>query len=413
MNPFAASVAPRWLPLLALFTLASFVEAMFWGQITAFTPLYLPHLGVAPDDVKGWTGAITAIATLVGLPLLPFWGALADRYARQPVIVRSFVAHLLAGILALLAGNVWVFLLARTVQNFALGNSGLMMTTLAERTPPGRIALAFSVMNGAGPLAVFLGPLVGGPIFDHWGFQVLMAIDVALLAGVVLATSFGYRDTYRGTNRGSLRSMAWASLFIVGRSPRLRVLFLALLLLFAGWMMALTYLPLAVNSLYHGPDQGTALGWVLGAGGVTTLLCSPLMGALADRLGLWRVLLAGAALTVLLWPLPALAGDLWTFGAAWAAINGVASGVFALSFAVLSNSTPQSVRGRVMSFSYLPVNAGSVVGPFIGSLVTGLNLFIIFPTAAVLTVLGIVVLVLAHRQPMDQDAEALLAVVAA
>ncbi len=403
MNPTAAVAAPRWLPLLTLFTVASFVEAMFWGQITAFTPLYLPHLGIAPDDVKGWTGTITAVSTLVGLPLLPFWGALADRYSRQPVIVRSFVAHLLAGLLALLAGNVWVFLLARTVQNFSLGNSGLMMTTLAERTPPGRIALAFSVMNGAGPLAAFLGPLLGGPILDHWGFQVLMGIDVVLLACVVLATGFGYRDNYVGTNRGSLLGMAWDSVGIVGRSPRLRVLFSALFLLFGGWMMALTYLPLAVARLYHGADQGTAVGWVLGAGGLTTLVCSPLMGALADRLGLWRVLLIGAAITVLLWPLPLFAGDLVTFAAAWAAINGVASGVFALSFAVLSNSTPAPVRGRVMAFSYLPVNAGLALGPALGSLVTQVSLFAVFPAAAVLTALGIVVLLLARRRPMDAE----------
>jgi hypothetical protein len=34
------------------------------------------------------------------------WGALADRYARQPVIVRSPVVHLIAAALTLLAGNI-------------------------------------------------------------------------------------------------------------------------------------------------------------------------------------------------------------------------------------------------------------------------------------------------------------------
>ena len=38
------------------------------------------------------------------------------------------------------------------------------------------------------------------------------------------------------------------------------------------------------------------------------------VGMLADHLGHWRVLLSSAALAVLLWPLPALAPDLFTFG---------------------------------------------------------------------------------------------------
>src|SRR5437868_15532056 len=106
-------LSTSWEWLLALFTLASFIEAMFWGQMSAFTPLHLPQLGVAAGQVAAWTGIITAVAGAAGIPFLPFWGALADRYARQPIIVRSFVAHVVAGLLAVAAGNVWMFLLAR------------------------------------------------------------------------------------------------------------------------------------------------------------------------------------------------------------------------------------------------------------------------------------------------------------
>ncbi|HZY46055.1 MAG TPA: MFS transporter, partial [Anaerolineae bacterium] len=107
-------VIDSWVWLLGLYSAASFIEAAFWGQMGSFTPLYLPKLGIAPADVKSWTGIIVAISGLVGLPFLPLWGALADRYSRQPIIVRSFVAHLIAGIISILAGNVWVFLLGRS-----------------------------------------------------------------------------------------------------------------------------------------------------------------------------------------------------------------------------------------------------------------------------------------------------------
>jgi MFS family permease len=400
--------APRlpssWGWLLALFSVAGFIETVFWGQIGAFTPLYLPRLGVAPRDVPTWIGAIAVVSNLVGLPFLPFWGALADRFARQPIIVRSFVVHMIAGMLAVLAGNVWVFLVARSVMSFALGVSGLMMTTLAERTPAGRQGFAFSVMNTAPPLGAFVGPLAGGPIVDAYGFRVLLVIDTALMLAVVLALTFGYRDAFRGRETAPLLSMAADSVRIVLRSPRLRTLFPALFVLFAGWMLAVTYVPLAIAALYTGASLGTAVGIVLGVGGLTTLFVGPAMGAIADRLGHWRTLFVGAAVAVILWPLPALAHNLVSFAITWALLNGAVSGVFALSFSVLAGSIATDVRGRVMSFAYLPVNVGFILGPAIGSVVTHANVFAIFPLAAAFTLLGVVALAYAAQRPATAPA---------
>jgi len=74
--------------------------------------------------------------------------------------------------------------------------------------------------------------------------------------------------------------------------------------------------------------------------------------------------------------------------------------VFALSFSVLSSSATSEVRGRVMSFAYLPVNIGGLIGPAIGSVLTQVSLFAVFPAAAVFTLCGLGGLVIAKRQPM-------------
>lgn len=390
-----------WVWLVALFTGASLIEAIFWGQMTSFTPLYLPRLGVRPGDVATWTGAIAAISGALGIPFLPFWGALADRYARQPIIVRSFIAHLIAGVVALLAGNVWVFVIGRSIMSFALGNSGLMMATLSERVPSRRVGLAYSVMNSATPVGAFIGPLIGGPVVDAWGFPALLVIDAALMLLVIFGMTFGYHDTFKGSDRAPILRMAGDSIRIIWRSPRLRALFPALFLLFAGWVLALTYIPLAITALYRGHDPGTAIGVVVGAGGLSALVLGPALGALGDRFGLWRVLIIGACVSVALWPLPGLAHQLVFFGITWAILDGVISGVFAISFSVLAASTTETTRGRVMSFAYLPVNVGGMVGPAIGSVVTHSSVFTVFPVAAVLTALGVGALVVAHRQRVD------------
>jgi MFS family permease len=381
-----------------LFTVAGFVEAIFWEQMEALTPLYLPRLGVPVAEVATWTGLVVAISNAVGIPFLPLWGALADRYGRQPLIIRAFVAHLLAGILALLAGNVWVFIAGRAAMSLSLGSTGLMMTSVSERAPARRLALAFSVINSAPSFGALLGPLIGGPILDAWGFAALMLIDTVLLLAVTLALAFGYREAFTPTDSGSILRLAWAGLGTIWRSPRLRALFPALFILFSGWMLALTYVPLAVTALYTGDRPGSAVGLVFAAGGIAGLILSPLMGLLADRHGLWRTLLVAAIIEAAILPLPALAPELVSFTITWAALNGVASGVFSLAFGALSLSAQPEVRGRVMSYARLPVNIGAMIGPALGSLLAAGDIFRVFPAAAGLTALAVAGLLIAHRQ---------------
>jgi DHA1 family multidrug resistance protein-like MFS transporter len=398
-----------WVWLLVLYSFASFIEASFWGQMGAFTPLYLPKLGITnPDDIKAWTGYIVAISGLVGIPFLPLWGALADRYSRQPIIIRSFVVHMLAGIVSILAGNVVVFLIGRSLMSFSLGNTGLMMTTLSERAPKHRHGLAFSLMNSAGPIGAFIGPLLGGPVVDRLGFPALLAINVSLLLIVILVLTFGYRDHFKGTAQAPLMSMMKDSVQMIWNSKRLRTLFPALFMLFGGWMMAFTYVPIGATELYYrayplGTDPNSAVGVVMGAGGIITLLLSPIIGTLADRYGHWRVLFIGSIVAIVLWPVPSFMRELVPFTIAWAVLNGVVSSVFALSFSVLSSSAPSHSRGRIMSFAYLPVNVGYIIGPTIGSLVTQVSTFAVFPAAAVLTAIGLGGLVLAYKQQMPSE----------
>jgi MFS family permease len=148
------------------------------------------------------------------------------------------------------------------------------------------------------------------------------------------------------------------------------------------------------------------VGLVIGAGGLAAILISPLIGALADRFGLWKVLISATLLEVVLWPIPAVMAGLVAFGIAWALLSGVASGNFAISVSALSRSTTTGTRGRVMSFAYLPVNIGSVIGPAIGSYVAVLQVDYVYPTAAAITLVGAFLLMLSSRQPVGVETSA-------
>src|SRR2546422_597216 len=296
-----------WVRMTILFTIAGFFEVAAYGQINAFTPLYLPRLGIELAAVAFWVGAIASFSTFAGLPFLPFWGALADRHGRKPLIIRSFVAAFVALSLTALAPNVWVFALARAIQSLGLGNTGLILATIAERAPAGRVAFAFGIVNGANPMGAFVGPLVGGPIVDKFGFPVLMAADAAIMLGVV---------------------------------------------------------------------------------------------AIADSQGKARTLFVGCAVLAAIWSAPFFARDLVPFTIVWTLVNGLAAALFSVSFTLLSASATEATRGRVMTFAYLPTNIGFVIGPAIGSVIASVDVFLVFPGAALLTLLGLAAVIFAWRQPV-------------
>jgi len=387
--------------MLTLFTLASFVEVVAYGQLAAFTPLHLPKIGVPPEDVPVAVGLITAGVNVIGLLFLPFWGVLADRFGRKPLIIRSFAATGAGLAVAALARNVWLFTLGRGLNSLNLGNSGLMMTTLHETAPAARLGFAFGVVNGAGPLGAFIGPLIGGPLVDRYGFNVVLAVDAVLLAGVVLGLTFGYRDAFVPSGeRPAIVRAAFEGVGIIWSSPRLRALFPALLVVFSGWMLTFIYLPLVVQQIHGDDGLGTAIGIALGASGLVTLFASPAIGAIADRFGHWRVLYIAAVVDGILWLLPWVTRDYWPFVIAFALVSGIGSGVFSLSFNVLASSATDAARARVMTFAYLPLNLGFIVGPGLGAFIVSRDVFAMFPAAAAFELVGVLLLVYASRKGM-------------
>lgn len=393
----------RW--LLCLYTIATFVEAALFGELGAFMPLHLSRLDVPASDIPARLGFMYTITGLVGIPLLPLWGALADRYARQPVIVRSFALHVAACTTMALAPSSVIFAAGFAVTALTFGNTGLMTATLAERTPAGRSGFAITTMNSAAPVGAFLGPLVGGPAFDAFGLPSVLAVNTAFMLAIALLLTFGYVDPYRGKSGRALRSMAFDGVAHLVASPRLRTLFPALFVAAAGWMAALAFVPLAVTALYHGESAGTAVGLVSGAAGLGTLIFGPLIGALADHWGTWRVLLVSMTIAAALVPLGAAISDLVIFGVFWAITAGIRSAAFGLSNAVLASSADKAHRGRVMSFAFLPLNAGVTVGPLLASSVARANVFAVFPLAGALSAVGLLALWWSERQPVLEDAQ--------
>jgi MFS family permease len=145
--------APRhrndWRVLLLFFILAGIVESQAFGHLGAFTPLFLQELDIPKADIPSWTGILSGLGFVFGLPLLPFWGVWADRYSRKLIIVRSAYVEGVLFTIAALSPNIWVLAVARFLGGFVLGNTGVMLALLADVTPRKRLGLAVGLASAA------------------------------------------------------------------------------------------------------------------------------------------------------------------------------------------------------------------------------------------------------------------------
>ncbi|MCL4395351.1 MAG: MFS transporter, partial [Chloroflexi bacterium] len=286
------------------------------------------------------------------------------------------------------SGNVWLYLFARGLTGFALGNTGLMYAALTDAAPRNRVALGLGLVNGSAPLGSLVGGLAGGFIISAYGVHWLFGID-AVVAGLIaiILTAF-YRETFTARPSAPIRVMLSGALRAVVDSPVAATIFVISFFFNAAFFFAFPYLPVRIDELVGRSAAPIAIGVVQGAAGVTTLLGSALWGVLADRLGHRRLLAVLILGVTVLWLPMFAAQDLVGLAAGWVLLNAISPSVSSLMFTIISLNVSADKRGSILSMIYLPMNLAFIVGPFFASFVaTGLEVRDVFLVSAALSLL--------------------------
>ena len=388
---------------LAIFLAAGLVESAFFGQLIAFTPLYLPDLGVTPSEAGYFTGLIASVTMYIVIPALQRWGQLVDQLTRKKVIVRSFLLNAAVAGAAILAGSIWIFLFGRAISLLALDSNGLLLNYLEKSRQPGQHRLAGTWMALAPQLGVFLGPLAAGFFLDSLGFRSILAINLVLLLVISLIINAKIQSIEVTEQQKPVGGIIKDSLNVVIRSPRISLLYLALTLQVAAWMLVFSYLPLSVTGLSPNIGPGSAVGLVLGLGGAAGILVSSSLTHLGRRSDEWSVLVFVVACGVLLSFLPAEAGNFSQLLFLWMLISGCASAGFALLYRVVVISAARLSVELVLSLAILPVNGGMILGPVIGSFLALPDIRSVYPAAMTLNLLALASLIIASRLPIPGE----------
>lgn len=206
--PAVAAAAPSRAALLPPLTAATLL-ALLLGLQPLTTDLYLPALpAIARSlqaDMPGVQLTMSALILSFGFAQL-FWGPVADRFGRKPVLRVALTCFTLASIGAALSPGIGILVMWRVAQGACLAAAVVcaraMVRDLYEPSEGARImSLA---MSGLGVIALS-GPVVGGLLTTHFGWRSPLVAVAAVLAAVLLLVWRLLPETARSLNPNALQ----------------------------------------------------------------------------------------------------------------------------------------------------------------------------------------------------------------
>ncbi|CAF1565359.1 unnamed protein product [Adineta ricciae] len=137
--------------------------------------VYLPALNAITDSLKtSDTFVVISISIYLfmsGLFSL-IWGSISDRFGRKYTMIVALTIFVLASIVCIFAPNIMVFIVSRAIEGGAVSSTLVigqaLMTDIYPEEKRGSITGFFFLPFNIGPV---IGPLIGGPLSDTFGWR--------------------------------------------------------------------------------------------------------------------------------------------------------------------------------------------------------------------------------------------------
>jgi EmrB/QacA subfamily drug resistance transporter len=148
----------------------------------------LPAIAAATGDVQraSWIVVAYLIAATIAAPI---YGRLGDAFGRRRLMFAALAVFIVASILCAAAPTIELLTLARLLQG--LGGGGLMTLSQAligESIPPRERARYQGYLATVAMVANSFGPVAGGYLTEHFGWQTIFLINVPIGLGAVALT---------------------------------------------------------------------------------------------------------------------------------------------------------------------------------------------------------------------------------
>jgi len=404
-------VIESWRRVLWVSWVAQILAIVGFSFVYPFLPLYVQHLGVHDEhSVLIWAGALYAGTTVTMTIFAPLWGSMADRYGRKIMVVRAMGSGAGLVLLMIFVRNPEELLAIRIMQGALSGSVAASQALVSSVVPRERLGFAMGLMQTALFTGNSIGPLLGGQLDVHVGFQTTFLVAALMLAIATLLVLFLVEEEFvpAAAPRGTPRRGFWKDARVILRNRQLALLILVLCAVQFGGQIVGPILPVFVQNLGGNSKNAAALaGNVFAIAGICSAITAVLAGRLMDRRGHFRLILIGATLGSALLNVPqAFVTDINQLYILRGLEGLVLGGMLATSSTMLSLGTPREWRGAAIGLSAGANAAGQAIGQISGSTIAGvLGIRSVFLcTAGVLALVCLAVAIwIKEPEPTEDD----------
>ena len=373
-----------WQRNLKIAWIGTFFTGASFSIVMPFMALYVEELGVKGAMVEWYAGLSVALSALASALVSPVWGRLADRYGRKPMMIRaSMVMTFTMGGLAFVPNVFWMLFL-RILNGLFAGYVPNATALIASQAPQQRSGYALGTLSTGLTAGVLIGPLLGGALSEAFGMRGTFLLVGLILFICCLLTIFGLREDFQPIEKGEMMSLSQVFAKIPSKSLLIGLFVTSMIIQISAQSIApilapyIRYLGQSDNILFYS-------GLIVSAMGFSSLLSTPYLGRLGDRIGNHRLLLMGLFYSFLLYFLCGFAGSALQLGLLRFAYGFGVGALMPSVNSLLTKMTPKEGISRIFSFNQSFSYIGQVLGPFVGSAVaTGLGYrWVFFVTAAI------------------------------
>jgi DHA1 family multidrug resistance protein-like MFS transporter len=331
-------------------------------------PIFGKRLGEMGAGVTE-LGIMTMGFSLAQFLISPLMGKWADSLGRRPLILLGLAGFAFSNIAFLLAQSPLAFIIIRTIEGFI--SAALLpasMGVIADIVPEHQRARWTGLVMGGYTAGFILGPLLGGVIFDHWGYAAPFAISAGLAFLATLTALILVPETRQNEKQVPMQRKQgfFASL------PNPLFLFICMLLMDFTIVFGFAFIePQMTFYLY---DQmhfsSTEFGAIVGTYGLAMLIGQMALGSVSDKIGRkWPVVFGLLFDCVLYLGLILLHNVYLMFAASLIAGLGASLVSPALSAAYL-DMADEDHRAQTMGVRSSITALGGVLGPLLSTILS-------------------------------------------
>lgn len=178
----------RWVVLITVIV-GTFLGRLDQTIVNLALPKIIQDYGITVS-AAGWIATAYILANAV---FVPIWGKLGDTIGRKKVYILGFVIFIIGSALAGFAWNLPSMIIFRIIQaiagsaDYPTAMAILAVTFKTERER----AQALGIWSSSFAAAAVFGPLIGGPMIDHFGWRSIFLINIPVgLVGLAMAWLF-------------------------------------------------------------------------------------------------------------------------------------------------------------------------------------------------------------------------------